>query len=446
MVAESLGIDKNEALLRKDERYLAVTPARSFPIVAERASGSYIWDVNGERYLDFTMGIGVNNIGHCHSRVVEAAKAQIEKLIHCSCVTHHKLSIDLAEKLAQITPGRLDSVFFNNSGGEAVDAAIKMARYVTGRPNIISFTGAFHGRTLLATALTTAKSKYREGYEPLPSGIYSVPYPYCYRCPVNQIPGKCELECFGLLNKVFDHQVNAQSVAAIIMEPVIGEGGYVVPATGYNKQNGYMRRLRKLCDDNGILLIFDEVQSGFGRTGKWFACEHFAVEPDVIIMAKGIASGFPMAGIISRKELMDKWTVGRHGSTYGGNPVACAAALASISVIEEEGLLKRAEQVGKKIRARLEQLAKQYPVIGEVRGLGLMIGVEIVDKDGQPNGLLAERLILEFFRRRLLLLDCGRNDHVFRLIPPLNVTDAEVDEALGIIEDGFASVSVERQP
>ncbi len=440
MVTAKVSRDLNAALLEKDARYLAPTPARCFDIVAEKAAGSYIWDVNGRRYLDFTMGIGVNNIGHCHPKVVEATQAQIEKLIHCSAVTHHRLNIELAEKLAELTPGRLDSVFFNNSGGEAVDAAIKMARFVTGRPNVISFTGAFHGRTLLATALTTAKSHYREGYEPLPSGIYPVAYPYCYRCPVRQTPGSCELECFDLVFKLFDHQVKPNTVAAIIMEPVLGEGGYVVPATGYTKQNGYLERLRRLCDEHGILLVFDEVQSGFGRTAKWFACQHWNVEPDVMIMAKGIASGFPMAAIISRKELMDKWTVGRHGSTYGGNPVACAAALASIEVIEQENLLAHAERAGSLIVEKLEALAARYPAIGEVRGLGLMIGVEIVDKNGQPDGVTAQKLIDDFCQRGLLLLDCGKKDHVFRLIPPLNVSDREIDEAFAIIEAGFAAV------
>lgn len=441
MLKGETGSQLERELLARDERYLAPTPARSFDIVAERASGSYIWDACGDRYLDFTMGIAVNNVGHCHPKVVAAAKEQIDRLIHCSAVVHHRRNIELAEKLAEITPGRLESVFFNNSGGEAVDAAIKMARFVTGRPNVLAFGGSFHGRTLLATALTTAKSHYREGYEPLPSGIYHVPYPYCFRCPASRTPGLCELECFDLLTSVFDRFVKPRSLAAIIMEPVLGEGGYVVPATGFSGHSHYMRRLRELCDENGIMLIFDEVQSGFGRTGRWFACDHFAVEPDVMIMAKGIASGFPMAAVMSRRELMQRWTVGRHGSTYGGNPVACAAALASISVIEEEGLLEKARLLGEKIVARLQALASRYPSIGEVRGLGLMIGVEIVDALGRPDGALAERLIAEFFKRRLLLLDCGNKDHVFRLIPALNVSDAEVDEAMAIIEDGFAAVA-----
>ncbi|HEY9784085.1 MAG TPA: aspartate aminotransferase family protein [Candidatus Obscuribacterales bacterium] len=426
--------------LTKDATYLAPAYARCFDLVAERAEGTYIYDLEGNRFIDFTMGIGVNNVGHCHPEVVKATTEQIGKLIHCSSVTRHTMNIRLAEKIADIAPGRLDCVFLNNSGGEAVDAAVKMARYVTGRPNIVSFTGAFHGRTLLATALTTAKAHYREGYDPLPSGIYQIPYPYCLRCPVNQVPGKCELECFELVERLFDYQVKPQTVAAIIMEPVLGEGGYVVPATGYTKQNGFMKRLRQLCDEHGILLIFDEVQSGFGRTGKWFACQHWDVEPDVMIVAKGIASGFPMAGIISRKELMDKWTVGRHGSTYGGNPVACAAALASIKVIEEGKLLDNATRMGEYLQARLGELAKRYPFIGEVRGLGLMIGVEVVDEKGKADGARLSRLVDACFQRRLLLLDCGSKDHIIRFIPPLNVTKEQIDDALQVFEQALESV------
>lgn len=427
--------------LEKDAEYLAPAYARCFEVVAERAEGTYIYDIEGTRYIDFTMGIGVNNVGHCHPEVVKATSEQIAQLIHCSSVTRHTRNITLAEKIAEIAPGRLNCVFLNNSGGEAVDAAIKMARFVTGRPNIISFTGAFHGRTLLATALTSAKSHYREGFDPLPAGIYQVPYPYCLRCPVNRIPGKCELECFDSVEKLFDHQVKPHTVAAIILEPVLGEGGYVVPATGYTKQNGYMQRLRKLCDDHGILLIFDEVQSGFGRTGKWFACQNWNVEPDVIIMAKGVASGFPMAGIISTKELMSKWTVGRHGSTYGGNPVACAAALASINVIEKENLLTNATRMGELLTSRLNDLARRFTFIGEVRGLGLMIGVEVVDAKGAPDGERLSRLVDECFARKLLLLDCGKKDHIIRFIPPLNVRESEIEEALVIFEQALEAVA-----
>lgn len=428
-------------LLAKDKDFIAPTGHRCFEIVTERASGCYLWDVDGDKYLDFTMGIAVNNVGHCHPRVVEAAKKQVEQLIHCSAVTRHVNNILLAEKLAEIAPGQINSVFFNNSGGEAIDAAIKMARFVTGRPNVIAFSGAFHGRTLLATALTTAKSHYREGYDPLPSGVYHIPYPYCFRCPVGQTPFKCQLECFDLFGQMFDHQVKPQTVAAIIIEPVLGEGGYVPPATGYTGQNGYVKRLRQMCDEHGILLIADEVQSGFGRTGEWFACQHWNVEPDIIVIAKGIASGFPMAGIMSRRELMEKWTAGRHGSTYGGNPVASAAALASIDVIESENLLENAQKQGAEILRRLQELCQKYPFIGDVRGVGLMIGVEAVDKDGQPDGQRIERLVEECFKRKLLLLDCGKKNHIVRFIPPLNVTKKEIDEALSIFEAALDAVA-----
>lgn len=430
-------LEKNEQMLERYKAHVAPTNARAFDLVAHRGHGSYLWDVDGERYLDFTSGIAVNNVGHCHPAVVSAVKKQIEQLIHTSMVTCHMPVIELAEKLSEIAPEGLDSVFLNNSGGEAIDAAIKFARFVTGRPNVISFTGAFHGRTLLATALTTAKSYYREGYEPLPSGIYQASYPYCFRCPVGQKAGACQLECFQMLEKLFQHQVKPHSVAAIIMEPVLGEGGYVVPGTGYPAESGYMRRLREICDQYGIMLIFDEVQSGFGRTGEWFAANHFGISPDIMVMAKGIASGFPMAGFMARKELLDKWAPGRHGSTYGGNPVACAAALASIKLIEHENLLQNARNMGERITARLRLLQQQFRNIGEIRGLGLMIGIEFVDQNGAPDGETLGRLVDECFKRKLLLLDCGSKDHVIRFLPPLTCTQSEVDDALDIFEEAL---------
>lgn len=433
--------DRNVELMEKSQRFVCPSNARAFDIVAEKAKGTYLWDVNGDRYLDFTTGIAVNNIGHCHPKVVEATQRQIESLIHCSAVTSHQGIISLSEKIADIAPGDLDCVFLNNSGGEAIDAAIKFARFVTKRPNIIHFTGSFHGRTLLATALTTSKTHYREGYEPLPSGIFSVPYPYCYRCPVNQVPTKCNLECFDPLQKAFKHWVTPESVAAIIMEPILGEGGYAVPASGYTKPDGYMQRLREICDKHGILLILDEVQTGFGRTGKWFAANHWNLVPDVMVLAKGIASGFPMAAVVSRRELMAKWTAGRHGSTYGGNPVACAAALASIKVIEEERLIENASRMGKLMMERLIEMKKRFSFVGDVRGLGLMIGVELVDSKGLPDGKRLNRLVNECFARHLLLLDCGPYDQVIRFLPPLNVSESEVNEALSIFEQSLAAIA-----
>lgn len=432
--------DKNVELMTRYKQSIAPTNARAFDLVAIKAQGSHLWDANGDRYLDFTSGIAVNNVGHCHRDVVEAVRRQAEQLIHTSMVAMHVPLIELGEKLVSIAPPGLDSVFLNNSGGEAIDAAIKFARFTTGRTNVISFTGAFHGRTLLATALTTAKSYYREGYDPFPSGIYQAPYPYCYRCPVGQQPGKCQLECFEPLQKLFQHQVKPSTVAAIIMEPVLGEGGYAVPATGYNGQPGYMQRLRQWCSEHGIMLIFDEVQSGFGRTGQWFAANHWQVVPDVMVMAKGIASGMPMAGIMARKELLDKWTAGRHGSTYGGNPLACAAALASINVIEREGLLENARKMGKRIMDHMYALQKKHKCIGDVRGLGLMIGIEFVDEQGKPDGRRLQKLVDACFNRKLMLLDCGAYDHVIRFLPPLNCKQEEVDESLAIFDAALAEV------
>jgi 4-aminobutyrate aminotransferase len=440
MAVEKTVKSKNAELLARNALYVAPTNARCFDIVTARGAGSYLWDVDGNRYLDFTCGIAVNNVGHCHPRVVEAAKAQLEQLMHTAMVTAHQPIIELSQKLTELAGGNLDTVFLNNSGGEAIDAAIKFARYVTGRPNVISFTGAFHGRTLLATALTTAKSYYREGYEPLPSGIMQVAYPYCYRCPVDREPFSCSLECFDLLDRVFQHQMKPNTVAAVIMEPVLGEGGYVVPATGYAGAEGYMQKLRQLCDKHGILLIFDEVQTGFGRTGKWFAWHNWGTEPDIMVLAKGIASGLPMAAVVSRKELFQKWHPGRHGSTYGGNPVACAAALASIATIEEDSLLENAQSMGELIRSHMLGLQTKFPCIGDVRGLGLMIGIEIIDKQGKPDGKLLSRLVQACFERKLLLLDCGSQDHIIRFVPPLNCSEDEVRESFSIFDDALASV------
>lgn len=432
--------EKNKNLLERAAKHVSATNARAFDIVASHGQGSYLFDVEGNKYLDFTSGIAVNNVGHCHPEVVQAAKEQISKLIHCAMVASHEPLIKLAEKLSEIAPGNLDTVFLNNSGGEAIDAAIKMARYVTGRSNIISFAGSFHGRTLLGTALTSSKSHYRDGYEPLPSGIHHIPYPYCYRCPVGKTAGHCNLECFDLIEKTFKHFVKPESVAAIIIEPQQGEGGYVVPAASYTKGSSYMSRLREACDRHGILLIVDEVQTGFGRTGEWFAVNHWKVVPDILVVAKGIASGFPMAGIIARAEHMKKWPPGKHGSTYGGNPVACAAALASISVIEKENLRENARKLGSYLTERLKALQEKFEFIGEVRGLGLMVGIELIDKQGEPDGKRLNDLVNECFKRKLLLLDCGSYDHVIRFLPPLNVTKEELDEGLALFEASLAAV------
>ncbi len=421
-------INQNHAYLDLDDKYVNPVLWRVGRIVAERAQGSYVYDMNGDAYLDYTTGIGVNNVGHCHPKVVAAVQKQVAELMHTSVTVHHKRYIELCEKLAELTPGSLDSVFLANSGAEVVEGAIKMARYVTGRPAVINFRGSFHGRTLMATALTTSKLYYREKYEPLPTSIFTVPYPYEYQSHFRGQPDKVLQETLDHFDMLFSQFVSPEQVASILVEPVLGEGGYVVPP------KNFLAELRKIADKHGILLIVDEVQSGFGRTGKMFATDYTGVEPDVILMAKGIAGGMPLAAFATRREISSKWLPGRHGSTFGGNPVSCAAALATIDVLQSEKLPERAYTLGKQIMDRLHAFAKDKAYIGEVRGQGLMIGIEFIDKDGKPSKEMAEKVAERCFENKLMILTCGNHGQVIRLIPPLNLSDAEVESGMSILE------------
>lgn len=421
-------LNKNLAYLELDDKFVNPVLSRSARIVAERAQGSYIYDMNGDAYLDMATGIAVNNVGHCHPKVVAAIQKQAAELIHTSVTVHHKRYIELAQKLVEITPKTLDSVFLANSGAECVEGAIKLARYVTGRPGIINFRGSFHGRTMLTMALTTSKLYYREKYEPLPSSIYTVPFPYTYRSHLRENPEAVVDYTFEELDNLFHQFIHPEQVAAFIVEPVQGEGGYVIPP------KGFLTRLRKVADKHGILLIIDEVQSGFGRTGKMFACEHEPVEPDILLMAKGIAGGMPLSGFISRRELTSKWLPGRHGSTFGGNPVSCAAALAVIDVLQEEKLPERAAKVGGDMLKRLQKFAEGKQYIGEVRGLGMMIGIEFNEKDGRPSKELAEKVAERCLENKMIVITCGIRGQVIRLIPPLNISDADADKAMEILE------------
>jgi 4-aminobutyrate aminotransferase len=425
--------DKNQSYLKLDDTHVNQVLARTARIVAEKAKGSYIYDMNGDAYLDFAVGIGVNNIGHCHPKVVEAIQKQCAELIHTSVTTHHKGYIELAKKLAEIAPGKLDSVFLANSGAEAVEGAIKMARYVTGRPAIINFKGSFHGRTMMTTALTTSKLYYREKYEPLPGSIFTVPFPYVYRSNHRQDPDALVEECMKHFDVLFNQFVHPEQVAAILVEPIQGEGGYIVPPANF------LKRVRQIADRYGILLIMDEVQTGFARTGQMFACEHFGVEPDILLMAKAMAGGMPLSAFVTRKELSSKWPPGRHGSTFGGNPVSCAASLATIEVIESEQLVKRAAKLGKEMLARLSKLTS-HKNVGEVRGLGLMIAIEFEEANGEPSHDAAERVAAICLENKLIVLTCGTHGHAIRLIPPLNMSDEEADKGMTIIENAIASL------
>jgi 4-aminobutyrate aminotransferase len=425
--------DKNQAYLQLDDAHVNPVLARTARIVAERAQGSYIYDMNGEAYLDYATGIAVNNVGHCHPKVVEAVQKQVAQLMHTSVTTHHKGYIDVAKKIAQLAPGRLDSVFLANSGAEAVEGAIKMARYITGRPVIINFKGSFHGRTIFTTALTTSKIYYREKYEPLPGSIYTLPFPYTFRSNHKDNPEKLVDECIKQFDVLFNQMVHPDQVAAILVEPIQGEGGYIVPPASF------LKKLRQIADKHGILLIIDEVQTGFGRTGKMFAIEHFGVEPDIMLLAKGIAGGMPLSAFVSRKELTSKWLPGRHGSTFGGNPVSCAAALATIDVLESERLVERAAELGKRMLTRLSKLTSNKAV-GEVRGLGLMIAIEFQEPDGEPSHDIAEKVAKFCLENKLIVLTCGTHGHVIRLIPPLNMTDEDADKGMDIIEKAIKTI------
>jgi 4-aminobutyrate aminotransferase len=411
---------------------------RYTPIVAERAEGAYVYDQDGARYLDFTCGIGVTNTGHCHPKVVQAIQEQAAKLLHGQVnIIFHSPLLELAEELRTIVPEELDCFFFSNSGAEAVEGAVKLARHATGRTNVIVFQGSFHGRTAMTMALTTSKTIYRVGYQPLPAGIFVTPYPYAYRYgwSLEETEDFCLREVEFLLRT----QTAPEETAAILIEPVLGEGGYVVPPLGF------LKGLRRICDEHDILLIADEVQSGFGRTGKWFAIEHFDTTPDIIVMAKGLASGLPLSGIAARRELMEKWIPGSHGGTYGGNAVACAAAVATIRVIREEGLLENAQQAGARLMEQLQALQVEFPIIGDVRGLGLMIGTEFTAPDGSPATDLAKAVGKHCLKRRLLLLTCGSWNNTVRWIPPLTVTPEQIDEALAIFADAVAEAIAEGQ-
>jgi 4-aminobutyrate aminotransferase len=406
-------------------------------LTVDRGEGSWLVTTDGERYLDYTSGIGVTNTGHAHPRVVAAVQAQAAKLLHGQQnIVYHEPGLRLYERLQTALPGGPWSAFLSNSGAEAVEAAIKLARVATGRPVIIGFRYAFHGRIGNAMALTAAKDVYRAAFEPLAGSIYHTAYPYCYRAPGGaHDPAACTCDWEEQLDLLFHQMVYPEKVAAIIVEPVIGEGGYIVPPPDF------LPRLRELTRRHGILLIADEVQTGFGRTGEMFAVRHWDVEPDILVMAKGIASGLPLSGILARKDIMERFAPGTHGGTYGGNVVSCAAANATLDVIEDEGLVENASARGAQFLAGLRTLQAKHASIGDVRGLGLMLALELVKPgvgDGRvPDADLTKRIQKACYDRKLLMLTAGTNVNVLRIIPPLVTTAEEVDLALGIIAESL---------
>ena len=406
-------------------------------LVVDHGEGSWLVTPDGDRYLDYTSGIGVTNTGHAHPRVVAAIQAQAAKLLHGQQnIVYHEPGLRLYERLAGLLPGGPWTAFLSNSGAEAVEAAVKLARVATGRPAIVAFRYGFHGRTAQAMALTAAKDVYRGAFEPLPGSVYHASYPYCYRAAGGpHDPAECTCDWEAQLDLLFHQLVFPDKVAAIIVEPVIGEGGYLVPPPAF------LPRLREITREHGILLIADEVQTGFGRTGELFAVRHWDVDPDIVVMAKGIASGMPLSGILAKTSLMSMLPPGSHGGTYGGNAVSCAAALATLDVIEDEGLVANARERGAQLLDGLRRLATSHRSIGDVRGLGLMVALELVhpgEGDGRtPDPAVTKRVQAACFDRGLLVLTAGTYVNVIRIIPPLVTTAEEVDHALAVIAEAL---------
>jgi 4-aminobutyrate aminotransferase len=426
-------------LLKRDEAVVSQSFVRYYPLVAESGSGCIVRDVDGNEYIDFNSGIAVLAVGHSHPAVVEAIKKQAERLLHYSYTDfYYEPLVSLSEKLCEITPGKFDKkVFTGNSGAEAIEAAIKLAKWHTRKHQFIGFIGGFHGRTIGALSLTASKPVQRRYFFPVMPGVTHVPYPYCYRCPFKQTLPECDYWCIDYIDEmVFQKFIPPEEVAAIVFESIQGEGGYIVPPPDYFK------RLKKLADKYNILLIDDEIQAGMGRTGKWFAIEHWGIEPDIICIAKALASGLPIGAMVARAEYMD-WEAGSHATTFGGNPVACAAALATIDIIKNEHLLENATKQGNYIMKRFEELQTECEIIGDVRGKGLMIGVELVrDKDAKtPGRNEAYEVMVRSWKHGVALITCGAS--TLRIAPPLIITRDLVDAALSIIESTIKEVERE---
>lgn len=424
------------ALIERDRAVVSPSYTRTYPLVIERGSGAVVEDVDGNLFLDCAAGIAVNSTGHSHPDIVRAITTQAGKFLHMSGTDfYYEPQVRLAEDIARIVPmtGPARS-FFGNSGTEAIEACIKLARYATGRQNLIAFLGGFHGRTLGSLSLTASKTTQRRGFGPLVPGVYHAPYADCYRCPLGLKPESCAAECLAFIDdEIFTHLVSPDDVAAVVVEPIQGEGGYVVAP------EQFMQRLREMTTRHGIVLVADEVQSGMGRTGKMFAIEFSGVRPDIIAIAKGIASGLPLGVAVARGGLME-WPAGSHASTFGGNPVSCAAALETIRLLEQQ-LVRNAGEVGAHFKAGLEALKEKHPLIGDVRGRGLMIGVELVRDRTTKERAVEERdaVVAESFARGLLVLGAGKN--AIRFSPPLVLTRDQADTAVRIFDEALTKVA-----
>jgi 4-aminobutyrate aminotransferase/(S)-3-amino-2-methylpropionate transaminase len=435
---------RSRALMQRREAAVPRGPYHATPIFAARCEGAVIEDVDGNRYLDFAGGIGCLNSGHRPPEIDSAIRAQLEKYLHlCFSVTPYEGYVAVAEKLNALAPGKFaKKTLLVNSGAEAVENAVKIARAYTKRPSVITFNDAFHGRTMMALSLTSKTHPYKAGFEPFPGDVYRLPYAYCYRCSYGLTYPSCKLACASALEDAFKRVVAPESVAAVIAEPVLGEGGFVVPPKEFYSIVG------EICRKYGILFIADEVQSGIARTGKYFAIEHYGVEPDLITSAKSLGGGLPLAAVIGRAEIMDAAGVGGLGGTFGGNPLSCAAALAALDIIEKQGLLTRSTHLGHRFEQRGKQWQKQFSIIGEVRGLGGMCGIELV-KDAatrEPHADATKKIAQYCYEHGLITITAGTYGNVMRILVPLVVTDEQFDEGLDVLEAALAHVSAAAAP
>ena len=427
---------KAKKIVDRDAAVISPSFGRAYPLVVEKGEGNIITDVDGNQFIDMNAGLAVCNVGHAHPKVIKAIKDQTDKFIHYSYTDfYYEDYVDLGEKLHDLVPGdHKKKFFYGNSGAESVEAALKVSRWHSGRQGVLAYIGSFHGRTMGAVSLTASKPYQRARFSPLIPGVHHIFYPYCYRCPFNLECPSCNYACVDYIDEYLFHRyVPPNEVAMLIAEPIQGEGGYVVPP------DGYFPRLKKLLDEYGILFAVDEIQSGVGRTGKWFAIEHFDVVPDIVCIAKGIAAGLPLGVMASRAEIQD-WTPGSHASTFGGNPVSCAAALAVLDVIEQEKLLENARTQGDYIMKRLNEMMADHPMMGDVRGKGLMVGIELV-KDKYTKEYAkkeTEEVMMKCFKKGVALVNCGIN--VIRLMPPLTITRDLVDASLEIFEESLSEI------
>lgn len=411
------------------KQYLSPVFAKQTDLIAKSASGCYLTDINDEKYLDFVQGIAVNALGHNYPTVVKAIQEQAGNLVNASFnLVNYESTLTLAKKLSELAPGNLSSIFFSNGGAEATDSALKLAMSYSGRSAVIAFMGSFHGRTVGATAITGSNSKYRKHYNPLMGNVYFAPYPGKDLCPAGMTEEERTDYALFELNKLLKYVVYPEDVACIYMEPVMGEGGYVVPS------KKFIQSVREICDKHGILLIFDEIQCGYGRTGKMWASQNFDVVPDIMTVGKAIAGGLPMSAVISTPEIMDKWPVGTHGTTFGGNPCAAAAGCAVLKEFEDGTLIENVNKMGAYLKGKLFALKEKYPCISDVRGIGLMVAIEFSHEDGSPAPDIWTKVKKGCLERHMLTLNCGVNGNGMRFATPLNVKKEEIDEGLAILE------------